>query len=537
MDSNIPQEPSGLTESSTDSDIYGTSHSDPSAVQSTNLVDQLPEPGLNGHLCAAKSSRTRHGSLSKSWSSATPRSRKGSEVQNITKGEEGNKSVKIPQVNNSNTLGDKSLRPKISKNPSSRGIPEVPLKPGFFENVTKPLAQSLQPISLPSVPPSESSDDSEQKPHLSNAGTKDGSALRETKSSEAESLPYQLLSLDTILPQALSRLDVNLVDFICDIYEEDDTAEAALYSTYEVNSPYPKSANKEKPLRRQSMLRTAKSKKQWSRFNEQTLFNVLADPLAVVQSFTHEQELYDSQTLWYCFHRLSRVASSLVFHSLWLAAGRLFVPPHDLKSNDPLQGRSGTRSQKHVKPLSNQDAGFLMSICMHALVAAAPIVPDSRTLYEMSRVRSHGLTLAGGSITARQPASRCLDYDDAFSNDLAIRLARRVFCAVVARRCFAHNAKPDGYLNDSIKIQNDVLQPLVDQLDFLSTGSSSILEFPQTERLLHETRVPTILLDWARAILLNEWDGRADFVMDGPFGGALSFIETLRMYRMFQNNS
>jgi len=93
-----------------------------------------------------------------------------------------------------------------------------------------------------------------------------------------------------------------------------------------------------------------------------------------------------------------------------------------------------------------------------------------------------------------------------------------------------------GPLNETENNKVDILQSLVDQLDFLSTGSATILEFPQSERLLHETRVPTILLDWARTILLNEWDGRADFDMDGPFGGALSFIETLRMCMLLLAN-
>lgn len=404
----------------------------------------------------------------------------------------------------------------------------MPLKPGFFENVTKTPAQLRQSISPLPVSPGELSSEAERDNHLGNGHIKNDRAIQETGSSEAHA--DEVSSLDSILPQALLRLDVNLIDFICDVYEEDGTSEAVFHSTYEKNNPYPKPSGKRKPLCRRSMLRTARSRKQWLRFNEQTLFNVLADPLAVVQSFTHEQELYDSQTLWYCFHRLSRVASSLVFHSLWLAAGRLFVPPPDLKSNMSSQGDNGSKPQRHTKSLSDRDAGFLVSICMHALVAAAPAVPDSRTLYEMSRVRSNGLTLAGGSTIARQSSSRCLDYDDAFSNDLTIRLARRLFCAVTTRRHFANHAQSRNCLDDLTNIQNDVLQPLVDQLDFLSTGSASILEFPHPERLLHETRVPTVLLDWARAVLLNEWDGRADFAMDGPFGGALSFIETLRMY-------
>ncbi|KAF6524091.1 hypothetical protein HZS61_012590 [Fusarium oxysporum f. sp. conglutinans] len=206
------------------------------------------------------------------------------------------------------------------------------------------------------------------------------------------------------------------------------------------------------------------------------------------------------------------------------------VPKHKRRSTDS-NNTSKSGDNKHKGFLSDIDAGYLMSICMHALVAAAPAVQDSRTLYEMSRVRSNGLTLAGRSAMARQSSSRCLDYDDAFSNDLAIRLARRLFCAITARRYFSNKMDNAGPLNETENNKVDILQSLVDQLDFLSTGSAMILEFPQSERLLHETRVPTILLDWARTILLNEWDGRADFDMDGPFGGALSFIETLHANR------
>lgn len=252
------------------------------------------------------------------------------------------------------------------------------------------------------------------------------------------------------------------------------------------------------------------------------------DPKAVVQSFTSDNKLYDSQTLWYCLYRMNRVASSLVLHSLWLAAGRLFVPSQDIQV-DRLAGVRGKKVQRGAKGLSNVDAGYLMSICMHALVAAAPVVPDSRTLYEMSRIRSNGLTLASGTAVARQPSSRCLGYDDVFSNDLAVRLARRLFCAITARRCFADMTCSTASSN--IKTPDpDILQPLVSQLDFLSTGSASVLEFAHSERLLHETRVPTVLLDWARTIILSEWNGKPDFAMDGPFGGALSFIETMRKF-------
>ncbi|KAM0545165.1 hypothetical protein ACHAPJ_011512 [Fusarium lateritium] len=458
---------------------------------------------------------------------ANPKSRKRStDTNHLVGGKDESKTAKVSQVNG--LLRDKSSRAKSSKNTSGRGIPEVPLKPGFFENVSKPSAQPLLPATLSPISPGEAFDEPKPKPDIRNRHHKDDTRAQESGNSGEVPLADPCYSLSSALPQGLPQLDVDLVDFICNVYEEDGTSESTFAAAFEINHSYPKPVGRRKALNRRSVPSTPGSRTQWKRFNEQTLFNVLMDPQTVVQSFSHDQKLYDSQTLWYCFHRLSRVASNLVFHSLWLAAGRLFVPPQDLNTNSTAK-RSESKPQKRINQLSNIDAGYLMSICMHALVAAAPIVPDSRTLYEMSRIRSNGLTLAGGSAIARQPPSRCLDYDDAFSNDLAVRLARRLFCAITARRYFADKTRAANSSDESGNIESDVLQPLVEQLDFLSTGSASMLEFPQSERLLHETRVPTVLLDWARTIILNEWDGRADFAMDGPFGGALSFVETLRM--------
>jgi hypothetical protein len=526
VDFDPPQDPISSTRTTAGSDIQSTVPDESDTTDSKTLAVQPHATDMNETSFMPKPARTSNGSVSKPRKNAAPKHRRRSTDSNNTAISGDNiKSTKSSQVNG--TLHEKSVRPRHNKNLSGRGIPEMPLKPGFFENVTKPLAQPLSPTSPSTVPQVEPFGENRSKDDT-NCGHPRIDNSQRTRNLDTAPPDISYHNLENILPQALAQLDVSLVDFICDIYEEDGTAESVIISTSDASHPYPRPVEERKPLRRRSMSRTARSKNQWLRFNNQTLFNVLMDPQVIVQSFTHDRKLYDSQTLWYCFHRLSRVACNLVFHSLWLAAGRLFVPPQDSKSHNAIKGNE-SRLQKHKRPLSDLDAGYLMSICMHALVAATPAVQDSRTLYEMSRVRSNGLTLAGGSAVARQSSSRCLDYDDAFSNDLAIRLARRLFCAITARRHFSKNMDSAGPLDETENNKVDILQPLVDQLDFLSTGSATILEFPQSERLLHETRVPTVLLDWARTILLNEWDGRADFAMDGPFGGALSFIETLRM--------
>jgi hypothetical protein len=65
------------------------------------------------------------------------------------------------------------------------------------------------------------------------------------------------------------------------------------------------------------------------------------------------------------------------------------------------------------------------------------------------------------------------------------------------------------------------------QLDFINSDISPLLKFSPADRLLHETRVPTLLLDWARAVLMTGWDGQPYFPEDNAFGGAMAFISAM----------
>jgi hypothetical protein len=76
----------------------------------------------------------------------------------------------------------------------------------------------------------------------------------------------------------------------------------------------------------------------------------------------------------------------------------------------------------------------------------------------------------------------------------------------------------------------DALGLLLSQLDLVGSGPVRILEFTQAERQLHETRVPTLLLDWARAVLLREWNGRPEYTNDSSFHGAMCLIDILRKF-------
>ncbi|KAJ8121422.1 hypothetical protein ONZ43_g2120 [Nemania bipapillata] len=186
---------------------------------------------------------------------------------------------------------------------------------------------------------------------------------------------------------------------------------------------------------------------------------------------------------------------------LWIAMASLFVPPKSLQTSRSPTAKVFATSQKSF---SNTDAASLMSICFHALIAAAPLVTDSRQLLDMSRIRSRGLSLTGGaSVTGnRTLLSLQRNFDELIELDLDML--------------------------DSAK-EPDVLEILLSQIE---PSVQPLTLFSKSERSVHEKRVPILLLDWARTVMIQEWTGKPEVPGDGPFGGALMLLAA--MYRKRQ---
>ncbi|KAL1836615.1 hypothetical protein VTJ49DRAFT_4876 [Mycothermus thermophilus] len=410
--------------------------------------------------------------------------------------------------------------PRVAKPASSnitRPISQLS-SAGFFDGVSlerMPSPKSMDRSARTSrTQPSKSQAGESQSPKMPSAGSvapsdkvsTDGSVGGVGQDSESED--------EGLLPQALSRLNADVVDFVCDVMQQDGTAEKHMLEPRTVSKPQSRQA---KCLRRKyspaaASRATVHLRQEWKLFIEQTLFYVLSDPQLALRSFTRKGQLYDSHTL-----------------CLWLAAASLFAPPKTLQSLRSATAKVFPRSETS---LSNLEAGRLLSICLHALVAAAPLVTDSQHLYDISRLRAHGLSLGGrGPETQRAvdnepPVDLCLQYEDVFTDDMALRLARRLFAAISTRSQFdalcESNIGPDEHHG----VEQGVLAPLFSQLD-LNSDAVYVLEFPFPDRALHETRVPILLLDWARAVLLHDWDGSPEVPGDGPIGGALALIDAL----------
>lgn len=331
-------------------------------------------------------------------------------------------------------------------------------------------------------------------------------------------------SIDETLPQSLPSLCNDTIDFICDVLQEDGTTETHLLEPPSIENSL---RRRSKPLRRKRGADGAyrsNLRLEWKLFIEQSIFNTLSDPHAILESFGERDTLLDSQSLWYYMLRMTRVAPSLVLDSLWIASSSLFAPPRALQTP---QSPTVKVFPRHSRPLTNDQAGAVLSVCFHALVALAPLLEDPKQLMDMSRIRSHGLTRSGSGAIASQPTSLCLQYEDAFSDDLALRLARRLLTAIPARRYFDELLQFDQDEVDVVGGESDILESLLSHIEISNSYPQTLVEFSDAERQMHEKRVPVLLLDWARTIMMSEWEGKPEVAGNGPFGGALSLFEAM----------
>ncbi|KAM0192159.1 hypothetical protein ACHAPC_002001 [Botrytis cinerea] len=342
-----------------------------------------------------------------------------------------------------------------------------------------------------------------------------------------ESYNSEPSSPDEKLPQTLSSLPIEVINLICDILEDDKTCDNHSLHPDQIDDDLKRHQAGIIPLHRKSKSTIGypkSTKKQWRRFIDQCLYSVLSKPSSLIKSFaTPDGQVFDTQTIWYCMLRMTRVAPSIVFDSLWIAAGTLFKPPQDLEWAKQSQSDSPGPDQS----ISKADAAQIINICFHALVAAAPLLKDSRPLANMSRIRSYGITLPGRESLSMESTKLCLQYDDAFSDELALRLARRVFSAVSTRRRFSELIQLQQDTRGDENEEDGVLEIILGTLKYLDLDTPPLLNFTAAEQDLHEKRIPTLILDWARTVMLQDWNGKGEVPSDGSFGGALETIAAI----------
>ena len=395
----------------------------------------------------------------------------------------------------------------------------------------KPNMVQLAPMEIKTAELVPESPKLEDSPGLDHHAAKEGIQNSVEQSPHRIESPRSASNQQVLLPQSLSHLSIEVIDFVCEILHSDGTCEKHVLQPRDVNAHHKRYNGRSAFLRRCKRPGHQPSSQNWRLFIEQSFFDVLGKPESLLRSFsTEENRLFDTQTIWYIMLRMTRVAPSLVFDSLWNVAGILFRPPEKLDVIYEWTNESRNSENLSSKALSTLDAAQVINICLHALVAAAPLVTDTRQLANMSRIRSYGLAMLGRESSALESATLCLHYEDAFTNELALRLARRVFAAIPVRQRFAGLLDFQKGIRKTERLEPDVLETILSSLKVLDPGTSSVLRFTDHERELHEKRVPTLILDWARTVMLQDWAGSAEVPIHGPFGGALATVAAICKY-------
>lgn len=268
----------------------------------------------------------------------------------------------------------------------------------------------------------------------------------------------------------------------------------------------------------------------WKDFAEQSIFYVLSSSKTLLESFTDQSgNLLSNFDLKISFLRLSRVSKDIMLDALWIAAGDLFLMPAQLadlqdSAKHHIARRSGSKS-----PLRSRDATNVMMLIFHALIWTLPSQPDlSLTEFTLQQRQE------GRSYRHNKPSEWQLELDDALSNDLAIRLARRLFAAVSVRECFMLLANRNN-LDSPIFEGAPALLPLINRPIHVPANvradqrkkveASALRAANESTRMLGQG-----LRAWAMKIFVEEWDGTSIISADGPIAGALSVLRGLNIH-------
>jgi hypothetical protein len=188
--------------------------------------------------------------------------------------------------------------------------------------------------------------------------------------------------------------------------------------------------------------------------------------------------------------------------------------------------------------MHKEDFTNLASIMLNALVAMVPytgLEALSRTSHYrakgMSSTTKQELTLVADRYALSDDmAAYMLVANDIYSDELAIRFARRLFAAIAARNAMDDiqpsrpqigQGRPDGMTF----VEAAVTAALYDVERPCMAGLCDGLGFAAA--MVSEKRTSLVLMNWCRQIMFQEWNGTPEVSSDGPFAAALAVMAVL----------
>ncbi|KAI9796341.1 MAG: hypothetical protein M1833_006346 [Piccolia ochrophora] len=292
-------------------------------------------------------------------------------------------------------------------------------------------------------------------------------------------------------------------------------------------------------------------------FTDQSIFYVFSNAEAMLGSFVMSLDESSNSTtcppaaLDVAFRSLMDWKERL-FKSLWHGLEAVFNPPpdtfpprspnlkilrnpsHSASQASPTEahGVSQAGSGKH---LTDQEASHIVILCLHALVAPFdPVSPVTVSRLQYSRVWRPDDRASSVNADLLKHMVEC---HDVFEDEIALRLVRRLLKAVAARICFVQATRARSLRTDFSSVA-PVESPLLDAIcerfahSFwkLSRRDGAAEEHPRSEntRQLHPWSMPVVFLEWVRAVIIKEWDGKEEINRFSVVGDAITILKHFR---------
>ena len=295
-------------------------------------------------------------------------------------------------------------------------------------------------------------------------------------------------------------------------------------------------------------------------YSGQSMTYILSNVDALLQSFLHCDDSnmgskalqpYDFPLLVDLFRKLRRidVHPQKIFPSLWISAGRLY-PTSAVISKRRASTTSGLDSfvfdpitTSHDRSLNDLEACHVIKIILAALVA---YVPKCSPFSWLAVRKLHASGQVAPSVdTDDSPAEqkmigKLVRILQAFENEMALGLVIRFARSIDIRY---HLSRARALAEDAEKNRRQFPPTFSRVLDYVNSNSLKICVTnkegqpsvkheewidPEIEPITWHPKEWPIIIEWLRAVILKEWDGKAQIAKGSAVGGALGLLLHIR---------
>ncbi|KAH8725089.1 hypothetical protein GQ44DRAFT_772488 [Phaeosphaeriaceae sp. PMI808] len=366
-----------------------------------------------------------------------------------------------------------------------------------------------------------------------------------------QSVPSSAAPIDPMLP-VLSSLNCDILEEMkSDLYSQREYKRHGNHSSTIINGP-------------NHRLRTLES------FVDRSLFYALSDTETLIKSFHDANGAFEASPLSHLnsirltqsFRDWHDLNGPLIFDSLWVALGALFIPPPQLqkqRSSCPTSSRKGasTRSssvrqssqEEHTpssqRYINNNEAAHIAMICIHALTSSVHVgLP--RMWPKLRSLRACGTSFASAiPLSANDDGSTksYLRITDELEYEPAVRLADRLLCALGTRSCFQQilaTIKKQGKEDQSDDECSDasVVGMVVDHLNIIE-----LIDLANKQYVIPDHSeggdpgwtMTATFVEWLKTIIVKRWDTKPEINKWSSVGASIMILDELRTASAFWN--